>query len=125
MQNKSVTLPINNNRHSTHTWEERGKPNRQPLDGKTQESPQQYNILSPIHRNIAAAQRMLLECVCVCGLFSFPLSAFFSLLSLSQVVLCWTAPCCCVCISPAGRNSEGIFILFPPFLPGLTDAVCV
>jgi hypothetical protein len=39
------------------------------------------NILSPIHRNIAAAQRVLLECVCVCGLFSFPLSAFLFLLS--------------------------------------------
>jgi hypothetical protein len=41
------------------------------------------NILSPIHRNIAAAQRVLLECVCVCVRLVFVSSFSFSLSSLS------------------------------------------
>lgn len=131
MQNKSVTLPINNNRHSTRTWEEINKKEKLHRHHSHSMGKHKNRLSSIIYCLLSIATSLLPSeccwnvCVCVCGLFSFPLSAFFSLLSLSQVVLCWTAPCCCVCISPAGRNSEGIFILFPPFLPGLTDAVCV
>jgi hypothetical protein len=38
-------------------------------------------------------------------------------------VLCWTAPCCCVCISPAGRNSERILFFFSFF--ARVDGCCV
>jgi hypothetical protein len=94
MQNKSVALPINNNRHSTHTAHTLGKKEDKKTSHRHSHSMGKHksrhssNILSPIHRNIAAAQRVLLECVCVCVRLVFVSSFSFSLSSLLPKLCC-------------------------------------
>jgi hypothetical protein len=116
MQNKSVALPINNNRHSTHTLGKKEDKN-QPIDTATRWENTRvataaiYCLLS-IATSLLPSECCWNVCVCAaCFRFLFQLFSFFSfLLKLCCAGLCLAAVF--VFLQLAGTLNGFLFFFF-------------